>query len=726
VSNSIHEWRWITVGVLFAVLISPATALADGKLSPAVFTVKQAESGAAIYSVQCASCHGTELQGSPFAPPLSGSMFEGRWGGAPLSELFAYLRASMPPAAPGSLGDERMLAVLAHLLRTNGATAGDSPLPADEARLATMAVPGTAQSGQARLRANSYMRLTPGVAMPPWPEPRNRAATLESVNEDMLSHPPAGSWLTWRRSHNAHGFSPLTAINAKTVSRLQLEWSLILPPGPNTIEPLVHDGVLFVFAYGDSVFALDASTGDELWRYERRLPEDQRRDSKRTLALWSDKLFVGTSDVHVVALDIHTGRVVWDRAAGGPEHRISGGPLAANGVVMQGTTSSHVPGGGHIAAFDADTGKELWRFKTVAQPGQPGGNTWNGLPAEARSGGSVWVSGTYDADLDLAFFGPGPTYDTGPMRFPSAVPGVTNDALYTDTTLALRPRTGELVWFYQHMRNDQWDMDWAFERVVFERSIDGVPTKLLVTSGKHGWFDVLNAATGRYVGSFEMGIQNLILGADPKSGEKLIDPSLLPGGLDHAITVCPFAGGGRNWMPTAFDDKRNLLFVVAVESCMEMAPLPEGEHGFLSTDVTLTISPPEDSDGRFGRLQALDAGTGKTVWTARQRAPHMTGVLATAGGVLFAGSLDRYFTAYEESSGAELWRTRLPDVPNGSPVTYEVDGRQYVAVVVGMGSPTTDTWLEIIPEVTLPSVRSSAIFVFALPEQVPGDDRDAP
>jgi alcohol dehydrogenase (cytochrome c) len=329
----------------------------------------------------------------------------------------------------------------------------------------------------------------------------------------------------------------------------------------------------------------------------------------------------------------------------------------------------------------------------------------------------VWTSGTYDAELDLAFFGPGPTYDTGPLRFLSGKPGVTNDALYTDTTLAIRPRTGELVWYFQHMRNDQWDMDWAFERAIIPMQVNGRTRKAVVTSGKEGWFDALDAATGEYLTSFDMGLQNFITGVDPKTGVKSIDPAMIPGGLDHRITVCPWGGGGRNWMPTAHDIDRGALYVVAVDACMALTPLPAGQSGgFLSTGVSASISPRAGSDGRFGVLQAIDTRTGKTLWKARQRAPQTTGVLATAGGVLFAGALDRRYSAYDAATGEKLWSVGLPEVPNGTPITYSVNGRQYVALIAGYGSPSTTTWPGLVPEITLPPVRSSAVFVFALPE----------
>lgn len=703
--------RALALGVSTAAL-SGAAALAQ---SPPGFSAEQAAEGAALFAQHCAVCHGATLEGGQFGPALAGPAFQRRWGAAPLDELFGYVRSSMPPAAVGQLDDATYAAILAHQMAANGAAPGADVLPSDPARLAQMSVPGQAMSGQAEIRANLFMGLTPGVAFPDWPARPDPLDDITPVTEAMISDPPPGEWLSWRRGHQGQGFSPLTEIDRDSVDDLQLAWSLTLPPGPNTIEPLMHDGVLFVYAYGDRVFALDAATGDELWRYERRLPEGQALSPKRAMALYGDKLYVPTSDAHIVAIDVKTGRVAWDRPVG-QGFRITGGPLVANGVVMQGLVGAQAPGGSHITALDAETGEELWRFKTLAQPGEPNGESWNGLAAEERFGGSVWTSGTYDAELDLAFFGPGPSYDTGPLRFPSDDPSVTNDALYTDTTLAIRPRTGELVWHFQHMKNDQWDMDWAFDRVILDLDVDGTTTKVVVTSGKEGWFDILEAATGGYVGSFDAGMQNFITGVDPETGEKTIDPAMLPGGLDHVITICPFGGGGRNWMPTAYDASQSALFMVAVDACMALTPVGEGERGFLSTGVAPSISPPPAADGRWGLLQAMNVATGETLWAARQRAPQTTGVLATAGGLVFAGALDRRFTAYDSSTGETLWSAGLPEVPNGTPISYEAGGRQYVAMVTGYGSPSTNTWPGVAPEITLPPVRSSQVFVFALPE----------
>jgi alcohol dehydrogenase (cytochrome c) len=571
-------------------------------------------------------------------------------------------------------------------------------------------------SEQQRLRAVSPGGpLTPGVELPPWPSSANPLERSQPVTDAMLASPAAADWLSWRRTQDGLGYSPLDGIDEGNVARLALVWSLALPPGPNAATPLVHDGVIYVHSFGDHVQALDAATGDELWHYARELPSTVRPTVKRNIALYGDKVYFGTSDVHVVALDAKTGAVVFDQpiTTPGSGFALSGGPLVARGRVMQGV-NGQAPGGAYIVGLDAETGEEVWRFYSIARPGEPGGDTWNGVPLEQRTGGSVWTAGSYDAERNLAFFGPAPTYDTGPLRDPVARPGVTNEALYTNATIALRPEDGKLVWYFQHVPNDQWDFDWAFERQLLRLRLDGRERTVVITAGKEAVYDALDADDGRFLFSIDLGLQNIITSIDPKTGAKRVDPNLVPS-REAPIVVCPHAGGAKSWIPAAIDPNSNVLFVPLVESCMDLTPVPAEQRGSLSTGVRWTIRPRLDTDGLYGRIQAIDLTTRRTLWTARQRAPQTSGVLATAGGLVFAGALDRRFTAYNAATGEALWQTRLSDVPSAAPISYAVNGKQYVAMVVGYGTAHAMTFPMLTPEIDLPIVRSAAIAVFALP-----------
>jgi alcohol dehydrogenase (cytochrome c) len=414
-----------------------------------------------------------------------------------------------------------------------------------------------------------------------------------------------------------------------------------------------------------------------------------------------------------VALDARTGRVVWDHPVADPKvWKVSGGALVARGRVMQGVVGRG-PGGAFIVGLDAQSGSEVWRFHSIAQTGDANEKTWNETPLEKRNGGSVWTAGSYDPDLDLAYFGPGQTYDTAPLQHPVKKRGISNDGLYLDSTVAIEPETGHVKWYFQHVHNDQWDYDWAFERQRVELNVDGRPRQLVITSGKLGIYDALDAATGKYAFSIDMGIQNLITHIDPKSGEKTIDMSKYPGA--SSISVCPHAGGGRSWLPGSYNSATHVVYAAMVESCMEMIHTAEGERGSLSSGYRWTLKPRPDSDGQYGRIQAIDLSTRQTLWKARQRAPQSSGVLDTAGGVLFAGSLDRRFSAYDDRSGEKLWSARLSDVPSAAPISYTAGGKQYVAMIVGYGGAQAVTFPALVPDIKLPPTRSSAIMVFTLP-----------
>jgi alcohol dehydrogenase (cytochrome c) len=559
--------------------------------------------------------------------------------------------------------------------------------------------------------------LSPYATLPPFPSKANPLDKITPVTDAKLINPPPGEWLTWRRTYDDLGFSPLKQIDKTNVGDLRVAWTWSLPNGANEATPLVHDGVIFVHSFGDHVQALDARTGDLLWQYSRQLPKDVPPSVKRNLAIYADKLLVPTSDVHMVALDMKTGKVVWDHEISDYKQgiRITGGPLVAKGKVMQGV-GGRVGGGNFIAALNVNTGEEAWRFYSIARPGEPGGDSWNGLPLDKRNGGSVWTAGSYDPALNLVYFGIGQTYDTGPMLHPVNQPGVTNDGLYTDSTVAINPDTGKLAWHYQHMANDQWDLDWAFEHQLLKLPVNGATRTVSVTAGKLAIYDVIDAQTGQYVFSKDLGLQNVVTAIDSKTGAKTINPKAVPGD-GETKGVCPHAGGAKNWTPSSYNPDTKILYTPLVESCMDLLPVPAGGRANLSSGVRWTIRPRPDSDGKYGRLEAINLLTREVLWTQRQRAPQTTGALATAGGIVFSGSLDRYIRAYDDSNGKMLWETRLNDVPSSSPIAYSVDGKQYLAVVVGNGGPQAATFTVLVPEIQNPPDRGAAIWVFELPEK---------
>lgn len=556
-------------------------------------------------------------------------------------------------------------------------------------------------------------------------EQQKVAQALTPVTDADLETPPAEDWLNWRRTYNGWGYSPLDQIDRKNVDGLRLVWSWAMASGPTNGTPLVHEGVMFVQNYGDAVEALDAATGDLLWRWSERLPRGKRAMQKKAMAIYGTNIYAATSDNRLVALDMKTGQKVWEAQVGkdGLPAYMTGGPVAVKGKIIVGMSgcASTETGGCFIAAFDAKTGAEAWRFNTTTQPDDPTGDTWNGIPAGERLGGSVWIPGTYDAELDLVYFGAGQPYPwssyvrgTSPQK-----PGMKNNALFTNSTLALDPDTGELKWYYQHLPNDSWDMDYAFERQIIEAPVDGRMRKLVVTSGKMAIIEALDAKTGEFVFAKDLGLQTLVKAIDPKTGEKTIDRSLDPE-PGKTVHFCPHAGGARSWPGVGWDPESKTMFLPLQMHCAEYQPYPLGEDGeFAGGNARWRILPPKNGEGFYGRLDAVDFSEPDHdwAWQHKDRAPQSTASLPTGGGIVFQGTYDRYFRAHDERTGKILWQTRLSDVPNSYPVTFEVDGRQYVAVLSGSGGPYTRTWGVLMPDIAPPAESGATLWVFALPDR---------
>jgi alcohol dehydrogenase (cytochrome c) len=678
----------------------------------ALFTSAQAVAGKVAYERNCASCHGPSVDDGNSAPPLRGAAFLVKFAGKPAADLFTYVSTKMPDGNPGSLDKAEYAQIIAWVLQQNGYATGRKEFASDAAALASVTIPAP-PGGRGGGGGGGAGGLPVGVKLPPAPKRANPLDKITPVTDALLQNPPTGDWLTWRRSLDDQGFSPLKQVTKSNVNNLRVAWTWTLSPGSNEATPIVHDGVMFLYSPGDKIQALDAATGDLLWQYARILPPGVNAGNKRAISIYGNRIYMGTSDVHVVALDVKTGRVVWDQPL--TEERgfgLSGGPLVAKGKVMIGT-SGRVGGKNYIVALDAETGSVAWRFNTIAQPGEPGGDTWNDHTAEERNGGSVWIAGSYDPALNLAFFGVAQTYDTALLAKP-ARPGAKNDGLYTDCTLAINPDTGKLVWYYQHLPNDQWDLDWVFERQIVRMPVNGVVRPVIMTSGKQATYDVLDAETGKWLWSKDLGLQNIVSSIDPVTGKKTINTETLPGDGKTRF-VCPHVDGAKSWLPGSFNPNTKIMYVPLIEACMDLAPLTEGGgRGLLSTGYRPMVRPRPDSDGKYGRVEAINMQTREVMWTERHRAPVSSGALDTAGGVIFNGSIDRFFRAYDDQTGKLLWETRVSDVPSNAPISYSVNGRQYIAIGVGNGGAQATGFTALVPEIQNLD-RAPAVWVFQLP-----------
>jgi alcohol dehydrogenase (cytochrome c) len=555
----------------------------------------------------------------------------------------------------------------------------------------------------------------------------NPIRNLTTVTDTMLRNPPASDWLMWRRTYNGYGYSPLDQINKDNVKDLQVAWTWSLTPGATETTPIVHDGVLFIFNYADKIQALNAATGDLIWEYKRDLPAKMLTESgnlsTRNMAIYQDTLIAATNDAHIIALDAKTGKLVWDHETADwtKGWRYTGGPFVVNGKIIQGMTGcgNAEPGGCFITGHDAKTGAELWRVQTIAHPGDPNFDTWNGLPMESRFGASAWISGSFDPDQNLVFYGTGQPYPwISEMRgtLPKK-PGLKSNALYSDSTLAIDPDTGRVKWYRQHLEDDTWDLDYVYERLLVDLPVNGETRKAVVTTGKLGIIEAIDRTTGQWLWHKETVPQNVVASIDPKTGEKTINPAAIPH-IGQTTVNCPADPGGRGWPATAYSPRTGILYMPLNEYCANTTPSPL-DPGLAYTGggraIFARVTVP-NSDGNVGRLDAIRLTDQATVWSYRQRAPSTSAVLPTGGGLVFAGNIDRYFKALDETTGKVLWQVRTNNMVNSFPITYSVNGKQYVAVSAGSGSGLARSLGTLVPEMHNPD-GGSTLWVFALPEK---------
>jgi alcohol dehydrogenase (cytochrome c) len=550
---------------------------------------------------------------------------------------------------------------------------------------------------------------------------------LTPVTDAMLLNPPPADWLMWRRTFDGYGFSPLDQINKNNVKDLQVAWTWSMTPGATETTPIVHDGVLFLFNYANKIQALNAATGDLIWEYKRDLPEKLIANtpnlSSRNMAIYEGLLIAATSDANLIALDAKTGKLVWEHATADwtKGWRYTGGPFVANGKIIQGMTGcgNAEPGGCFITGHDAKTGAELWRVNTIAHPGDPNFDTWNGLPLESRFGSSAWITGSYDPEQNVIFYGTGQPYPwIAEMRgtMPKK-PGVKATALYSDSTLAINPDTGKMQWYHQHLEDDTWDLDYVYERMLVDLPVNGETRKAVVTTGKLGIVEALDRTNGQWLWHKETVPQNVVAAIDPKTGEKTINVAAIPH-IGQTTVNCPADPGGRGWPATAYNPRTGILYMPLNEYCANTTPTPldpgqaytgGGRAVFARTKVP-------NSDGNVGRVDAIKLSDRSQLWSYRQRAPNTSAVLPTGGGLVFSGDIDRYFKAFDDATGKVLWQVRTNNMVNAFPITYTVNGKQYVAVATGSGSGLGRSLLTLVPDMRVPD-GGSTLWVFALPER---------
>ena len=547
---------------------------------------------------------------------------------------------------------------------------------------------------------------------------------LTPVTNELLAKTAPQDWLMRRGNYRAWGYSALDQINAQNVGRLRLAWAWNMEPGYQEEAPLAHDGVVFLANPKNVVEALDGRTGDLLWEYRRELPKieggyhnDLLDRARGTIALYADKVVLATADAHIVALDARTGKVIWDTAVADYRqgYTFTGGPLVANGKVIAGISGCTNPGthsGCFIVAVDANTGAEVWRTKTIAQPGEPGDESWHGLPAEQRNGGSVWTAGSYDPELNLLYFGTG-----GPIPHSEIVRGTGDGAvLYTDSTLALNADTGKIVWHHQFLPRDNWNLDHVFEQVLVDIHVDNRLRQALIAIGKPGVIWALDRRTGEFLWARETTHQTVYKHIDGETGQVAINESLIPTKLDETKFVCPSFYGGKLWMASAYNPVSKTLVVPLNNLCMdykavEQQELPGEDYG----RGRMVFRHAPDNHGNIGQVEAVSLETKQTEWKQQRRPYWSSSLLATAGGLVFGGDTNRRIAAFDATSGNTLWELPLNSQPGGFPMTYMAGGKQYVAIPTGLSLIGNRVVRQLTPEIPVPS-RGSTLMVFALPD----------
>jgi len=488
--------------------------------------------------------------------------------------------------------------------------------------------------------------------------------------------------------------------------------------GANEATPLVYDGIMYLPNPRGVIQALDAATGDLIWEYR---PAETRSNAagaaegngvQRNIAIYDDKIFATTNEAHIVAVDAKTGKLVWDTAVADPKlgYEYTAGPIVVRGKVIAGISgcSRYKEDVCFITGHDAATGKELWRTSTIARPGEPGGDTWGDLPLAFRAGSDAWISGSYDPETNLVYWG---TAQAKPWA--RVARGTDGDALYTNSTLALDPDTGKMKWYYQHLPGETQDMDEVFENIL----IDAGGRKSLFKMGKLGILWQLDRTTGAFIRATDLGYQNIVQ-VNPQTGKVTYLPGMIPR-VGVEVAMCPSTSGFKSWRAMAFNPQTNALYIPLTLNC-ERAIFGAGPQrvvgGGGSGSVGRTNYKHPESEGNLGEFLAMDIRTGRVLWRQRTPSPSNTAALSTAGGLAFGGDWDRHMYAYDAATGKVLWQTRLPTSAQGFPITYLAKGKQYVAMPAGIGGGSWSTLItpELAPEIRRPN-SGNTLLVFALP-----------
>jgi alcohol dehydrogenase (cytochrome c) len=524
--------------------------------------------------------------------------------------------------------------------------------------------------------------------IPEQPPPAPMAKVLQSyqpVTAEHLKNPADAEWPMVRRTYNGWGYSPLDQITARNVKSLQPVW--VMSTGMNNGQeaaPIVSGGVMFVSTSYNQVMAIDAKAGTLLWRYRSPTPSNARgKPVSRGVALYGDKVFFALGEAMLVSLDAKTGKEIWRTQIGDNASGVymTAAPLIADGKVLIGVSGGDGPNRGFVAAYNPDSGKEIWKTYTIPAPGERGSDTWRGEDWKT-GGGATWVTGNYDAETNLVYWGVGNGYPwVGYAR-----PG---DNLYVASTVAIDVSTGTIKGHFQYTPNESWDWDEVSPPILVDYRRGGRTIKGLINFARSGYVYFLERSDGKigFVEGMPYVKQNVFRGLDPKTGRPDIDPARKPD-VGKIADFCPSWHGAKNWQPGAYSPKTRMIYVPTQENlCAVMVgrtiETPSGATRVATTN-RMYIAPGAD---HLSEVQAWNVDTGKKTWSHHfAKSPNWGPIMTTGGGLVFSGGTnDRMFRAFDASTGEVLWEFPTNSGIYAPPSSFMVDGKQYIAVVSGWG-----------------------------------------